>query len=604
MAKIGATGGNTDGAMGSFTAPRVGGFSGNKKQPTTDRFQNNFFSSLRREDQIKGQEQGPANKIVKFGAGVKPKESANGSLIKSISSNINNQFTDAISQLQNNVINIVSPVLDKLQTEHRRKLDDAETRKPSKLLGGFLDLLRNGLDFIKFLSDRKRLRALRQGIGSLKGAFADLLGVGESVAGALKGLLKKIAGIRGGKGGGGGLIGGIVGAIMGAIGTALAAKLLGGKKPPKPPRVPKTTPPKVRPRKPRIKGKFGVLAGIGGLLAGGMALAPAVQGTPSEEEVPEEISDQPLSKVLLDKFDKVLEQFSNAIDSLTKPAKTSPSTSTPPTGSGSGSETDSSTTGGGGAMPSEDQDLYTTATLASMEAGTDQARADVAQAVYNRMGQRGQSATEVATASGQFAVMFDQNDNIDADAKNIKTLEDAVKFRMKKKGETAEVAEQQIRSTIAAMRNPELIKNAQTFVQDRTSFRASAKNYQTLTNSIWRGGAGDNQFLNEEVSGKGTVAVPEFVTGVEVGSDKVKVEPAPQQSQVMQQVSKSVSQPANKGGGVSVVPMGGTPQQQARAGSPRGKTASPSSDAIPFLESSTSDNAHNMFSRMTYNVVG
>ena len=162
-----------------------------------------------------------------------------------------------------------------------------------------------------------------------------------------------------------------------AIGTALGAKLLGGKKPPKPPRVPKTTPPKVRPRKPRIKGKFGVLAGIGGLLAGGMP-APAVQGTPSEEEVPEEISDQPLSKVLLDKFDKVLEQFSNAIDSLTKPAKTSPSTSTPPTGSGSGSETDSSTTGGGGAMPSEDQDLYTTATLASMEGGTDQARADVA----------------------------------------------------------------------------------------------------------------------------------------------------------------------------------------------------------------------------------
>ena len=192
MAKIGATGGNTDGTMGSFTAPRVGGFSGNKKQPTTSRFQDRFFSSLRREDQIKGQEQGPANKIVKFGAGVKPKESANGSLIKSISSNINNQFTDAISQLQNNVINIVSPVLDKLQTEHRRKLDDAETRKPSKLLGGFLDLLRNGLDFIKFLSDRKRLRALRQGIGSLKGAFADLLGVGESVAGALKGLLKKI----------------------------------------------------------------------------------------------------------------------------------------------------------------------------------------------------------------------------------------------------------------------------------------------------------------------------------------------------------------------------------------------------------------------------
>ena len=155
------------------------------------------------------------------------------------------------------------------------------------------------------------------------------------------------------------------------------------------------------------------------------------------------------------------------------------------------------------------------------------------------------SATEVATERGQFAVMFDENDNIDADAKNITSLEgNAVQFRMKKKGETAEVAEQQIRQTIAAMRNPELVKNSQTFVQDRTSFRASAKNYQTLSNSIFRGSAADNQFLNEERSGVGTVAVPEFVSGVEVDPNKVKVEAAPQQSQVMKKVSQQVSQPS------------------------------------------------------------
>ena len=593
MAKIGATGGNTDGAMGSFTAPRVGGFSGNKKQPTTDRFQNNFFSSLRREDQIKGQEQGPANKIVKFGAGVKAKDPGNGSLIKSISTNINNQFGDAITQLQSNVTNIVSPVLDRLKAEHRRSIDDAESNKPTNLLGGFLDMLRSGLDFIRFLSDRKRLAFLRQGIKNLKTGFNELFIVGETVAKTLKKLIKQLKklGQEGGKGGGFRLPG------MPRFGGGGG----GNRRQRRSNQRPRSS---VRPRRRPGMGTAGMILGTGGLLAGGMAMAPAVQGSPTAPPpVPEPIVEQPLSQKLLEKFDQVLDQFNNAIDSLTKPAKTTPTQTTPATGSGGGS-TDSSSMGGGGAMPSEDQDLYTTATLASMEGGSDQARADVAQAVYNRMGRSGQSATEVATAKGQFAVMFDQNDNIDADAKNIKTLEDAVKFRMKKKGETAEVAEQQIRSTIAAMRNPELIKNAQTFVQDRTSFRASAKNYQTLTNSIWRGGAGDNQFLNEEVSGKGTVAVPEFVTGVEVGSDKVKVEPAPQQSQVMQQVSKSVSQPANKGGGVSVVPMGGTPQQQARAGSPRGKTASPSSDAIPFLESSTSDNAHNMFSRMTYNVVG
>ena len=595
MAKIGATGGNTDGAMGSFTAPRVGGFSGNKKQPTTSTFQDRFFTSLKREGRLKAREEGPANKIVKFGAGVKAKDPGNGSLIKSISTNINNQFGDAITQLQSNVTNIVSPVLDRLKAEHRRSIDDAESNKPTNLLGGFLDMLRSGLDFIRFLSDRKRLAFLRQGIKNLKTGFNELFIVGETVAKTLKKLIKQLKklGQEGGKGGGG-LFGNLRLPGFGGGG--------GNRRQRRSNQRPRSS---ARPRRRRGMGTAGMLLGTGGLLAGGMAMAPAVQSSPTAPPpVPEPIVEQPLSQKLLEKFNQVLDQFNNAIDSLTKPAKTTPTQTTPATGSGGGSTDSSSMGGGGGAMPSEDQDLYTTATLASMEAGTDQARADVAQAVYNRMGQRGQSATEVATAKGQFAVMFDQNDNIDPDAKNIKTLEDAVKFRMKKKGETAEVAEKQIRSTIAAMRNPELIKRAQTFVQDRTSFRASAKNYQTLTNSIWRGGAGDNQFLNEEVSGKGTMAVPEFVTGVEVGSDKVKVEPAPQQSQVMQKVSQQVAQPARKGGGVSVVPVGGGAQQSPSGGGSRGRANKLEQGGIPFMSSSMNDNAHDMFSRMTYNVVG
>ena len=595
MAKIGATGGNTGGAMGSFTAPRVGGFSGNKKQPTTDRFQDRFFSSLRREGRIKGTEEGPANKIVKFGAGVKAKDPGNGSLIKSISTNINNQFGDAITQLQSNVTNIVSPVLDRLKAEHRRSIDDAESNKPTNLLGGFLDMLRSGLDFIRFLSDRKRLAFLRQGIKNLKAGFNELFIVGETVAKTLKKLIKQLKklGQEGGKGGGFRLPG--MPRFGGFGGGGNRRQTRSNQRPTS----------SARPRRRRGMGTAGMILGTGGLLAGGMAMAPAVQGSPTAPPpVPEPIVEQPLSQKLLEKFNEVLDQFNNAIDSLTKPAKTTPTQTTPATGSGGGSTDSSSMGGGGGPMPSEDQDLYTTATLASMEAGTDQARADVAQAVYNRMGQRGQSATEVATAKGQFAVMFDKNDNIDPDAKNIRTLEDAVKFRMKKKGETAEVAERQIRSTIAAMRNPELIKNAQTFVQDRTSFRASAKNYQTLTNSIWRGGAGDNQFLNEEVSGKGTMAVPEFVTGTEVDPNKVKVEAAPQQSQVMQKVSQQVSQPARKGGGVSVVPVGGGAQQARASGGGRGPANKREQGGIPFMSSSMDDNAHDMFSRMTYNVVG
>ena len=594
MAKIGATGGNTDGAMGSFTAPRVGGFSGNKKQPTTDRFQDRFFSSLRREGRIKGKEEGPANKIVKFGAGVKAKDPGNGSLIKSISTNINNQFGDAITQLQSNVTNIVSPVLDRLKAEHRRSIDDAESNKPTSLLGGFLDMLRSGLDFIRFLSDRKRLAFLRQGIKNLKTGFNELFIVGETVAKTLKKLIKQLKDASKNSGGGGGF------RLPGLPGFGRGNK---NRRQRRSNQRPGTS---VRPRRRRGMGTAGMLLGTGGLLAGGMAMAPAVQGSPTAPpELPEPIVEQPLSKTLLDKFDKVLDMFKGALDNLSRPAKQQP----PPspaggTGATGGSTPASSGGAGGGALPTENQDLYTTAALASMEGGSDQARADVAQAVYNRMGQRGMSATEVATERGQFAVMFDENDNIDPDAKNITSLEAAVQFRMKKKGETAEVAEQQIRQTIAAMRNPELVKNSQTFVQDRTSFRASAKNYQTLSNSIFRGSAADNQFLNEERSGVGTVAVPEFVSGVEVDPNKVKVEAAPQQSQVMKKVSQQVSQPARKGGGVSVVPVGGGAQQSPAGGGGRGPANKREQGGIPFMSSSMNDNAHDMFSRMTYNVVG
>ena len=52
----------------------------------------------------------------------------------------------------------------------------------------------------------------------------------------------------------------------------------------------------------------------------------------------------------------------------------------------------------------------------------------------------------------------------------------------------------------------------------------------------------DNQFLNEERSGVGAVAVPEFVSGVEVDPNKVKVEALPQQSQMKKSVNRFLNQ--------------------------------------------------------------
>ena len=73
----------------------------------------------------------------------------------------------------------------------------------------------------------------------------------------------------------------------------------------------------------------------------------------------------------------------------------------------------------------------------------------------------------------------------------------------------------------------------------------------------------------------------------------------------MKKVSQQVSQPARKGGGVSVVPVGGGGGQPTPAGGvARGSSNKRDGGGVPFMSSSMKDNAHDMFSRMTYNVVG
>lgn len=152
------------------------------------------------------------------------------------------------------------------------------------------------------------------------------------------------------------------------------------------------------------------------------------------------------------------------------------------------------------------QDLYTLATIASLESSSQQGRADVAQSVYNRMKQRGQSATQVVTAPGQYSPFFVAPE----EAKKIKTYDDAVNYLVKYKGYTRKTAENMIQSTISAISNPQLQAEASKFVGPRTSFRGSPQNYMPLPNVIFRGSPSDNQFLNEEVVKGGPAAVPSF----------------------------------------------------------------------------------------------
>jgi len=165
------------------------------------------------------------------------------------------------------------------------------------------------------------------------------------------------------------------------------------------------------------------------------------------------------------------------------------------------------TTGGG-------QDLYTLATISGLESGYAQGQADVAQSIYNRMKKSGKGVVDVTTSAGQYQPFFGKSSkDIDPQSKNIRTFDDAVKYRMKKTGENRATAERSILSTISAIQDPSKQADAREFIGTRTSFRGSPQNTgNTLRNVTWRGSKSDNQFLNEENVGGTPGTVPSFVS--------------------------------------------------------------------------------------------
>jgi hypothetical protein len=165
------------------------------------------------------------------------------------------------------------------------------------------------------------------------------------------------------------------------------------------------------------------------------------------------------------------------------------------------------TTGGG-------QDLYTLATISGLESGYAQGQADVAQSIYNRMKKSGKGVVDVVTSPTQYEPFFGKSSkDIDPESKNIRTFDDAVKYRMKKTGENRATAERAVLSTISAIQDPSRQASAREFVGTRTSFRGSPQNTgNVLRNVTWRGSRSDNQFLNEEVVGGTPGNVPSFVS--------------------------------------------------------------------------------------------
>jgi hypothetical protein len=104
-----------------------------------------------------------ANKIVGFQrAGVQPAPSAAGSIVSTISTNINN-----------NVTSLINKTLQGFSADYQRRLKQVDDAKPIGILGKFLNVYKTALGFINFFGNKKNIDKVRDSLEALKKSFTE-----------------------------------------------------------------------------------------------------------------------------------------------------------------------------------------------------------------------------------------------------------------------------------------------------------------------------------------------------------------------------------------------------------------------------------------------
>ena len=158
------------------------------------------------------------------------------------------------------------------------------------------------------------------------------------------------------------------------------------------------------------------------------------------------------------------------------------------------------------------RDLAALAAISALESGSAQGQADVAQSVYNRLGDKGlygKSIFEVVTRDAQYQPAY-QNPNASSGpgtktSKEFKSIRDeatavaAMQSYYRKRGinKSTEAVTQEYRSALANISNPQLQARARQHVGGRTEFLGSGSRLHRLDKPVerWRGGRSDNRFF-------------------------------------------------------------------------------------------------------------
>jgi hypothetical protein len=171
------------------------------------------------------------------------------------------------------------------------------------------------------------------------------------------------------------------------------------------------------------------------------------------------------------------------------------------------------------------KDLAALAAISALESGSKQGQADVAQSIYNRLGDKryGKSIFDVVTRDKQYQPAFTDptassgaGTKTSTEWKNIQDEASAVTamqsyYRKRGINKSREEVTQQYRSALGAIQDPTLQASARRHVGGRTEFLSSGSRVKG-SDVVWRGGGSDNKFFAEYGSGnqlaRGAVAPP------------------------------------------------------------------------------------------------
>lgn len=566
---------------------------------------------------------GAANKIVNFQrAGVQPSPTDVGSIIRSISAGVVNNYNNQAQNINNSVTNIISKSISNLSKDYQDRIKKVDEAKPTGILQKILGLYKDVIGFIQFFGNRKFVDKLRDNLKALQTSFTESFEVAQIVRQVIVKIVKQLSNLPKAN-------------PSGSSGLNVDVDVPGGG-------LKKSAPRGLGRMMRRVGGKGRMLALGAGALGLGAAGGAAVNALSGSDNVQPGGAAPEIPGNIVDSLSSIIDRFARAIDSLVKggSGKTSGSSS----GGGGGSAgnvekpkgTPGDTPGAGSVVSSAPGDEKLGAFVASMEAASPENASDAMQVMLNRSasGKYGKGLSGVLSGYDQFspisAAIYGKSDDPVAQAKYGpiaaklpgNTPQEKFKYLQSESskpdglnklqqlfgGGNAGVAATVLNDPKYLAASRKNVKNAQNFYGGRKAnasdiqFRPGGNNFYNFTGPVGTLGTqptgttpqAQTQAPQAQAQAAQTQAAPQ-------------VQAAPQlQTQVAQRAA-AVSQPAQTQPQVNYLPidMGGGQQPQQSGG---GGLSVPPSQAkggptVPLLSATNTDNFLVLYSRMVYNIV-